>query len=314
MNVRTITSRSALMLLMGLGTTIYNAGAQKPPHRKAAAKPTTASPSVVEKEARATGTRLLNRLQAGQIMLVNRDRDLPQFKSLAGQGCLCGENGKPVTISIRLLRLLDRLSARSNKKHPLELLSVYRKPVSSRTREPHANGLAVDVAQFAGRRIDNHNPKDALAGVISVVDALGPGNYRLGLPKPPATDPVALAPPPPRPKSWPFFPAPLPVVAPLPVPGLPAVAIVLPDPHESGAAIAARGVAAPLVRRWANERGADLSEVGSADLRRAIQRAAKRGAVVHTLFPDAVDHVHLDVVPPPGEKGGPAISLRCCDD
>lgn len=292
----------------------FRVEAQKGPATKHGVGQPAAGQNAAATEARAIGGRLLARLQSGSIALINRERDLPQFKSLAGQGCLCGEDGKPVAISIRLLRLLDRLSARSSRKHPLGILSVYRRPQSGRSREPHAGGLAVDVARFAGRRIDSRKPKEALAGVISVVDALGPGSYRLGLPKPPATDPIALAPPPPRPRSWPFFPAPLPAVAPLPVPGLPWATLVLPSPRQSGATLASRGAAAPWVRRWQNERGADLDEVGSAALRSAIRRAKKRGAIVHTLFPDALDHIHVDVVPPPGEGAGLAVTLHCCND
>jgi hypothetical protein len=38
--------------------------------------------------------------------------------------------------------------------------------------------------------------------------------------------------------------------------------------------------------------------VGSPRVRRAVRDARRRGADIHLLFPDALDHLHLDVVPP----------------
>ncbi len=285
---------------------------QASPPRPSGALPSPGS--LVQLQARTIGTRLLTRLQMGVITLVNHDRDLMQFKAMAGAGCLCDEGGKSIAISMDLIRTLDRLSARATKQQPLSVLSLYRAKHDSRSREPHGDGLAVDIAAYGGHRIYSGTPREAVAGVLAIISALGPGKYRFGFPKPPATDPVALAPAPIRPQAWPFFPAPLPVALPVWTAGLPSIAVVLPVPDSRGFTLSSRVGIRPWVKRWANERAAPLTEVGSPEIRAAIRLAKLRGTDIHTLFPDALDHLHLDVAPPPGQKMGPALPLKCCTE
>jgi hypothetical protein len=38
-----------------------------------------------------------------------------------------------------------------------------------------------------------------------------------------------------------------------------------------------------------------MGEIGSVRVKAALAQAARRGARVHALFPDALDHLHLDV-------------------
>lgn len=266
-----------------------------------APKPNNASRASKEQtERRQIGQRLLKRVHSGVITLINSERDGAQIRSLAERGCLCTVENKPIAISLALLHVLDRLSAHASPKKPLAILSLYRSLGSKSSHEPHGNGLAVDIAAYGGHAIHSRNPQVTVAGVLSVIQALAPGDYRLGLPKPPQTDPVAFLPPPKRPTQWPFFPAPLPVAAPLPGVSLPGLRFVLPDGSTNGTILASRGGVRPLVTRWANERAAPLKDVGSPRIRTAIQMARTHRVNIHMLFPDAVDHLHLDVVPASG--------------
>jgi hypothetical protein len=155
--------------------------------------------------------------------------------------------------------------------------------------------MALDIAAYNGYAIDSRDPRRCVQGVLSVIKALEPRAYRLGLPKPPGTDPKGLLPPPPRPaKPWPFFPAPVPRVL-----DLLGYRVVAPRPGPGGTLLRdRRGYLRPDVLRWENERAAPLGHVGSPRVRRAVRDARRRGADIHLLFPDALDHLHLDVVPP----------------
>lgn len=255
--------------------------------------PTTLPPSEAERaQARQIGARLLARWQSGALVVTKPERETAQLQQLADSGFCLAPDGSPVALDPALLSTLDSLSARSTRERPLVILSLYRPLTPDRPRAPHGNGLAVDIAAFGGHRIDSRNVEECVAGVLAVIQALEPGRYRLGLPKPPDTDPVALLPPPPRPDDWPFFPAPLPLVD-------EATGVVLPTLENGAFVLNRRGEIRPIVLRWENERYAPLADVGSRRVRAAIEAAIARGAHIHSLFPDALDHLHLDVKPEP---------------
>jgi hypothetical protein len=249
------------------------------------------SPSLARQiaEAQQIGARLILRYHAHSLTLINPDRDLDQLRQLATQGFANRSDGKQLLFDPALLHTLDRLSAKSTATKPLALMSLYRPLSSERSNEPHGNGKAFDIAAYGGHIIDSHKAQEAVAGVIAVIQALEPGDYRMGLPKPPNTDPVALAPAPRRPKNWPFLPAPLAVT--LPGIGLP---LVLPEPQQNLKEFSSRGLR-PWVARWQNERGAPLTDIGSPQVRGVLKTAYVRGVKIETVFPDAVDHLHLDV-------------------
>jgi hypothetical protein len=263
---------------------------------QAATRPEQAT-AQTELEARQIGKRLVQRAHSGALLLVNPERDGLQLRQIAQIGACLDKNGQPVTIAPALLKMLDRLSARSTPKKPLRLMSLYRQPTTKVSQEPHANGMAADIAEFGGHVIDSRNLKACVPGVIAILQALGPGEYRIGLPKPPNTDPHPYAWPPRRPPTWPFFPAPLPVTT-----RRFGIPLVLPAPNKKAADHSSAGAVRdkPLIARWENGRGAPLEEVGDAGVRAAIRDAQKRGANIYSLFPDALDHLHVDVRPIPG--------------
>jgi len=271
------------------------------PSRRAGAvppsvKPKPPLPPAAQAEARQIGARLLRCYQAGALRLVRTERERRQLHQIAAQGYLSAADGRPVVVSLGLLRTLDRLAGRSTPRKPLGLLSLYRPLSATRSREPHGRGEAVDITAFGGYQIRSADRDECVNGVVSVIKALGPRAYRLGLPRPPGAPVVGLLPPPPRAKGWPFFPAPVPETVDLPL----GLRVVRPHTNGSGRfARTRRGGIRPRVSRWENERYAPLRDIGSARVRRILAQARRRGVTVHGFFPDAADHLHLDVKPPP---------------
>lgn len=238
------------------------------------------------------GKRLQEHYRKGLLVLVRWDREPHQLRQLAIKGYVVTPDGKPAVISLSVLRTLDHLAAHSTPRKPLALLSLYRPPTRPGAREPHGRGMAIDIWAYGGHNIHSRDRKECVEGVVAVLKALPPRSYRLGLPKPPNTDPIALQPPPPRPATWPFFPAPVPVTT-----NLMGRNVVLPRMENGKFLRLRRGRIRPHVARWENEHAAPLDEIGSPRLKKVIALSRKRGAVVRLAFPDALDHLHLDVVP-----------------
>jgi hypothetical protein len=248
-------------------------------------------PALPGPEALQVGARLLQRLKAGSLKLTNPTREGVQLRQIARNGAVTGHDGRAVPISIQVLRTLDRLSARSTREKPLELMSLYRSPRSRGSGSAHGSGMALDVAAFGGYRIESRSPEKCVNGVVAVIAALGPGDYRVGLPKPPRTDPIPFLPPPGRPGNWAFFPAPLPYTV-----QLIGWTLVLPQPPAVRPPRPDRPLR-PWVARWENERGAPLVDIGDRRVRLAIRDALARRTNIYSVFPDALDHLHLDVRP-----------------
>jgi hypothetical protein len=216
---------------------------------------------------------------AGVVQFVNAARDTPQLKAAAQTGRF-----RNTVFSLRLLQTLDRLSRNSSRRNPLVIMSLYRE--NSRA---HRSGVAVDIAAFGATAIDSRRMGRGLPAILSIVKMLGPGDYSLGLPKPPNSDPVPFHPPRPQIADWPYFPAPVPKL--MTYEGR----IVVAPNVQRGRLIASRGGnLAPEILRWANERGAPLEDIGSPELRIALTAAMKRGIRLRSLFPDALDHLHLE--------------------
>lgn len=303
--------------------TAKKANAKKAPVQKAPAKkqagskasekstqarpsPPAAPPEMTAEDiamARRQGQLLVGRYRSGQVVLLNTVRDLAELEQLANQGYLNGANHRPRALAPSLRQALARLANRTSRKKPLALLSLYRPFDPARPLEPHSNGLAADIAAFDGHTIDNRHPGEAVAGVMAILKALPPGQYRFGLPKPPDSDPEALLAPPERPRAWPFFPAPEPEVA-----QIGAATLVMPHFDGSKPATDSHGRFRPEVTCWANERAIPLSEIGEPRLRKAFASCSRNGVQVVMAFPDAADHLHIDVAVQPAFRGAPPSS------
>src|SRR5688500_12607278 len=125
------------------------------------------------------------RYKSGAVQFVNPVRDKPQIQETSRTG----QFGQ-VVVSLRLLQTLDRLSARSTPRNPLVITSLYRT-----NSKAHRSGIAADIAEFSGSRIDSGVTGRGLPAVLAIVKALGPGGYLLGFSKPPYRDPIPLLPP-----------------------------------------------------------------------------------------------------------------------
>ena len=238
---------------------------------------------------------------------------------------------------VELFRMLVGLASRSTDQKPLEITSLLRPPYKT-TRyamqspgNPHALGIAVDISAFGGHSIVTSDPEEAVQAVLALLKSLPPGRYRLGLPKapelarpmdtgvaipdtlngdapkpdiegdgarrrarsslpsrgagrqnagrlpggPPATDTDARAA---RgssaanaPAVWPFFP-----------------------PPQKGFDVLGKPVT-----MFANEHYAAEQYINDSRLRKGLADARSSGVDVYAVFPDGVNHVHVDVKPAP---------------
>ena len=225
---------------------------------------------------RAHASAILARAKTGAVRFVNPGRDLPQIKSAAAGGKTLGE---------LLLRAVDRLAARSTPRNPLVIMSLYRSASTA-----HQRGGAVDIRGFGGITIDSRTPHRGLPGVLRILDVLAPGRYSLGLPKPPNSDPLPLLPPPKTVPNWPYFPGPLPRLI-----YAKGRLVVAPEVRNGRMVPDRKGRLKPHILKWPNERGAPRADLGSPELRRALADAEQRGIRFRSLFPDALDHLHLEV-------------------
>ena len=225
------------------------------------------------------GEAIWKRYKSGAVQFVNPARDKTQLEQIA----LSGRFGD-VVFALPLLQTLDRLSARSTPRNPLVIMSLYRT-----NSKAHRSGIAVDIAGFGSSKIDSVEPGRGLQAVLGIIKALGPGEYSLGFPKPPNSDPIPLLPPPKRTPYWPYFPGPEPKLV------FSNGKLVVAPKVERGRMVATgRGMLQPEILRWANGRNAPLNDLGSPELRIALAAAATRGVRFRSLFPDALDHLHLE--------------------
>ncbi len=234
-----------------------------------------------------------------------------------------------------LFQMLNSLASRSTETKPLVITSLLRPPFKTARyamqspANPHALGYAVDISGFGGHSILNSAPEEEVQAVLELLRSLAPGRYRMGLPKAPepihlpdtgisvpgalgggtsasgaASDSGRQRGTPPLPSrggrrqdtrtsssaqrdadtdskfgqgaasassqdTWPFFPAP-----------------------QKG--IDAQG---KPVTRFANEHYADEQYINDPRITKALLEARRHGVDVYALFPDGVNHVHIDVKP-----------------
>ena len=234
--------------------------------------------------------------------------------------------------SLGLLKMLTAFSARSTSAKPLELMSLLRPPYRTSRfahagpRNPHSCGLAADIAAYGGLRICQSHPKECVQAFIKMIDDLPVGKYRVGAPKAPGnmmgidsfSDFISDALP------METAPALLPEVkkktrkrsktnlavsktmkpnaANMPVisalrgayDGNPAVVWpFFPAPSRETVTDSYGNKSTRTL--FANESYAPETALASGRVRAALARARRRGADVVALFPDAADHVHIDV-------------------
>lgn len=160
----------------------------------------------------------------------------------------------------------------------------YIRPKSSH----HSNGTAVDLTHIDGIRIDVRNQSQCLDAVVVAINNLAPGNYALGLPRPPYADGKGAE------HDFNVYnkhitvydntspPTLLPQYQDLPTTGN----LFLPNKYNEHS---------PSGRT-----ATDLNFIANASsrstLKTAIDSAAARGANILFLFADALDHLHIQAM------------------
>lgn len=152
----------------------------------------------------------------------------------------------------------------------------------------HSNGTGVDLSHIAGIRIDVRNQAKCLEAVVAAINNLAPGNYALGLPRPPYVDGKGAE------HDFKTYnnhitvydngtpPTLLPQYQDLPTTGN----LFLPNKYNEHS---------PSGRT-----ATDLNFITNADsrstLKAAIDSAAAKGANILFLFADALDHLHIQAM------------------
>lgn len=150
----------------------------------------------------------------------------------------------------------------------------------------HSNGTAVDLAVVDGRAIVVSNQQACLEAIVAAIQNLAPGNYALGLPRPPRTDEAGATTDAQRYRHLRLYDTQSP-------PQLLPQYANLPTQHYF------------LGAQW-NERyvpggiQGGLAQINNANARTqlsaAIQAARTRGANVQHLMADALDHLHIQQI------------------
>lgn len=238
----------------------------------------------------------------------------------------------PCVPSRVLMRMLTVLAAHSTPRAPLEVMTLLRPPYRSPEHprgtptNTHSLGLAADVAAYAGFRIGLDRPEDCVRMTLALLRDMPPGDYRLGLPKAPA-EPLVVGQPPTTlsPHMWlsPDAASPETALAPNGIPNwatIPAVGGWLsacmetstwpffpaPEPALESGLIAPMRLNGKIVRdagghpvarivRYRNSEYAPEEEIGDERVRKALADARGRGVNIRRVFPDAGDHIHVDV-------------------
>ncbi len=232
---------------------------------------------------------------------------------------------------VELFQMLNALASHATDRQPLAITSLLRPPYRTvryymqSATNPHALGIAVDIAAYGGHTISSADPEEDVQAFIAILKALGPGRYRMGLPKAPqptrALDtgfrpPDSLSGDSPQMDSFgsalsrrsegalpsrgarrqdgdrePGAGSTAATRRPADDPTTPTVAEwpFFPPPQKT---VDAQGKSTIL---FANEHYAAEQYLSDPRLRKALSDARQRGADVFALFPDGADHIHIDV-------------------
>jgi len=251
---------------------------------------TPATPLVSESEAAAgLATELLQAREQGRLALSGSVRS--QLELLAHTGHIRHDEAPDAVVpSATLLALLQALLGLTpqpapGQPAPFALLSLVR-PHSSF----HMRGQAVDISRFAGYDILMTNPSQALQAVLAVIEALPRGCYALGLPRPVRADADGAR----RDHTRYHY---LNLYEPGNPPTLrPQYQHLLEEnvflPVHSQADIDR----SPSRGSITGDLDCIVDPAAQAQLRAAIANARQHGARIKYLFPDALDHLHVQVV------------------
>lgn len=195
---------------------------------------------------------------------------------------LGGNTFVPSLSILNTIKAVLNFSLAQTSNNPAFGILSYIRPASSH----HSNGTAVDLSIINGHRIDIRDQQEALSGIAACIRNLAPGNYALGMPRPPRIDPQGAQTDKERYRHLNLYDANTP-------PGLLPQYQSLPQTYFF------------LGPEW-NERyvpggiNGGLSHINNqaarTELENAINESAQRGAYVQYLMADALDHLHIQVI------------------
>ncbi|MFZ6012339.1 MAG: hypothetical protein ACOYXT_18495 [Bacteroidota bacterium] len=151
----------------------------------------------------------------------------------------------------------------------------------------HSNGTAVDLAIVDGRAIVVSNQQACLQAIVAAINNLAPGNYALGLPRPPRTDASGAATDAARYRYLRLY-----DTSTTPPQLLPQYANLPQTHYFLGAQFNERYVPGGITGGLAQINNA----TARAQLTTAIANARAQGANVLHLMADALDHLHIQQI------------------
>lgn len=218
---------------------------------------------------------------------------------LEDRGYLIGRAGEHISVNPNLSSVVLELAshATSARGRPsFEIMSLIR-PQDRNPNSPHRQGVGLDIGRYGGHDIDIHSPRAAMEGIIAVIGDLPRGNYGLGLLRLPRTDPAGGNED--RAKHPEFYQRQGGFNQTVPRPALTPAAQILSQaspfvvPRSVGRSPTGKGVEADV-------RAMISDPTEQNNLINAITQARERhGVNIRAVFPDATDHLHIQLMPPP---------------
>jgi hypothetical protein len=201
-----------------------------------------------------------------------------------GQGTVSGNTFTPSLAILQSINQALYYSVDHNRTAPTAFAILsYLRPGSRH----HSNGTAVDLAIIDGNAVDVRNQQAALRAIVAAINNLAPGNYALGLPRPPRTDAAGAATDSTRYRYMGLYDTTTSPPQLLPqYQNLPRDHYFL-DPRYNEVYVPG-GITGGL--------NAINNATAKTELRAAIDRARANGANVLHLMADALDHLHIQQI------------------
>jgi len=220
------------------------------------------------------------------------------IEQLENRGYLIGRGGEHIAVNPQLSSVVLALASNATSEHgrpSFEIMSLIR-PQDRSPDSPHRQGIGIDIGRYGGHNIDIRNPS-AVQGITDVIISLPPGNYGLGLPRLPRTEPAGGNQD--RERHPEFYQAQggfnqtviQPALTPRAETLSQASSFVV--PQSVGRSPTRRGVEADIRVLISNQTQQN-------NLINAINQARTRGVNIRAVFPDATDHLHIQLIPPAG--------------
>jgi hypothetical protein len=220
---------------------------------------------------------------SARVMIPPAIRTQLQEIQRTGHGTVSGNTFTPSLAILQSISQVLYYSVDHNRTAPTAFAILsYLRPGSRH----HSDGTAVDLAIIDGNAVDIRNPESSLRAIVAAINNLAPGNYALGLPRPPRTDAAGAATDAARYRHLHLYDTSSPPQLLPQYQSLPTDHYFL-DPRYNEVYVPG-GINGGL--------NAINNATAKAALRTAIDRARTNGANVQYLMADALDHLHIQQI------------------